>query len=378
VNDLIRIGMDTSKSVFVLHGVDAAERPALRKKLRRRQVFEFFERLSPTRIGIEACGAAHHWAREVGALGHEVVLLPPQLVKPYVARNKNDAADAEAICEAMSRPRMRFVPVKTAEQQAALMLAGVRDQLVARRTQLSNTIRGYAAEFGLVAAKGLDKIEPLLARMALDPTVPALAKEMFATLAEDYARLRLQLRKIDAQLLAWHRDNELSRRLAETPAVGPIGASLLAMKVVDPHAFRSGRDFAAWLGLTPKDHSTAGKIRLGVITRAGDEALRRVLVVGATAVIQQARRGRGHPSAWLIALLKRKPPKLAAVALANKTARIAWKLMVSGERYDRNRAAASRTGRCASLAGGCAPRPALEAHTTPRGAASSAAAGSGA
>jgi transposase len=333
VNDLIRIGMDTSKSVFVLHGVDSAERLILRKKLRRRQVVEFFERLPPTRIGIEACGAAHHWARELGTLGHEVVLLPPQLVKPYVARNKNDAADAEAICEAMSRPRMRFVPVKTAEQQAALMLAGVRDQLVARRTQLSNTIRGYAAEFGVVAAKGLDKIEPLLARMAMDPTVPVLAKEMFATLAEDYVRLKLQLGKIAVQLQSWHRDNELSRRLAETPAIGPIGASLLAMKVVDPHAFRSGRDFAAWLGLTPKDHSTAGKLRLGVITRAGDETLRRVLVVGATAVIQQVRRGRGHPSPWLVALLKRKPPKLAAVALANKTARIAWKLMVSGERY---------------------------------------------
>jgi transposase len=331
--------MDTSKSVFVLRGVDAAELPVLRKKLRRRQVIEFFAKLPPTRVGIEACGAAHHWARELGTLGHEVVLLPPQLVKPYVARNKNDAADAEAICEAMSRPRMRFVPVKTTEQQAALMLAGVRDQLVARRTQLSNTIRGYAAEFGVVAAKGLDKIEPLLARMAVDPTVPALAKEMFATLAEDYVRLKLQLGKIDVRLLSWHRDNELSRRLAETPAIGPIGASLLAMKVVDARAFRSGRDFAAWLGLTPKDHSTAGKTRLGVITRAGDEALRRVLVVGATAVIQQTRRGRGHPSPWLIALLKRKPPKLAAVALANKTARIAWKLMVSGERYHGARAA---------------------------------------
>ncbi len=306
MNDLIRIGMDTSKSVFVLHGVDAAERPVLRKTLRRRQVIEFFAKLPPTQVGLEACGAAHHWARELGALGHEVKLLPAQRVKPYVARNKNDTADAEGICEAMSRQRMTFVPVKTAEQQAALMLAGMRDQLVARRTQLSNTIRGYAAEFGLVAAKGLEKIEPLLARIT---------------------------GKIEAQLLAWHRQNELSRRLAEIPSVGPIGAALMVMKVANPRAFRSGRDFAAWLGLTPKDHSTGGKQRLGVITRAGDEALRRVLVLGATAVIQQVRRGRGHSSLWLVALLKRKPPKLAAVALANKTARIAWKLMVSGERY---------------------------------------------
>ena len=333
MNDLIRIGMDTSKSVFVLHGVNAAERPVLRKTLRRRQVIEFFAKLPSTQVGMEACGAAHYWGRELGALGHEVKLLPAQRVKPYVARNKNDAADAEGICEAMSRPRMRFVPVKTAEQQAALMLAGMRDQLVTRRTQLSNTIRGYAAEFGLVAAKGLDKIEPLLARIAADATLPALAQEMFATLGEEYAQLKPKLRKIETQLMAWHRQNELSRRLAEVPSVGPIGAALMVMKVTDPRAFRSGRDFAAWLGLTPKDHSTAGKLRLGVITRAGDETLRRVLVVGATAVIQQVRRGRGRPSPWLVALLKRKPPKLAAVALANKTARIAWKLMVSGERY---------------------------------------------
>jgi transposase len=335
VNDLIRIGMDTSKSVFVLHGVDAAEQPVLRKKLRRRQVVEFFATLSPTRVGIEACGAAHYWGRELTALGHEVCLLAPQDVKPYVRRNKNDAADAEAICEAMSRPRMRFVPVKTAEQQAALMLAGVRDQLVRRRTQLSNSIRGYAAEFGLVAAKGHDKIEPLLARIAADETLPALARELFAGLEQDYALVTRQLCKIDARLMAWHRQNELSWRLAEIPTIGPIGASLLAMKVPNPRAFRSGRDFAAWIGLTPKDHSTAGKQRLGVITRAGDEQLRRVLVVGATAVLQQVRRGRGHPSPWVSALIKRKSPKLAAVALANKTARIVWKLMVSGQHYHR-------------------------------------------
>jgi transposase len=367
VNDIIRIGMDTSKSVFVLHGVNAADQPVLRKKLRRRQVLEFFRHLAPTVVGMEACGGSHYWAREIGALGHQVRLLPAQRVKPYVPRNKNDPADAEGVCEAMSRPRMRFVPVKTAEQQAALMLARVRDQLVARRTQLSNMIRGHAAEFGLATAKGLDKIEPLLARVAVDPTVPAVAKEMFTTLGEEYDELKLRLRGIEAKLMAWHRQNELSRRLAEVPGIGPIGASLLVMKVCDPKAFRCGRDFAAWLGLTPKDHSTAGKIRLDAITRAGDEALRRVLVVGATAVTKQARRGKGHPSPWLVALLKRKPPKLAAVALANKMARIAWKLMVSGERYDP--AAALRARRCAALARGFAPRLARNAHITPTGAA---------
>lgn len=361
---LIRLGMDTSKSVFQLHGVDAAERPILRKKLRRSQVLEFFKKLAPTRVGMEACGAAHYWAREIGALGHEAVLLPPQLVKPYIARNKNDAADADGVCEAMSRPRMRYVPVKTAEQQAALMLMGVREQLVARRTQLSNTMRGYAAEFGLVAAKGLDKIEPLLARIAADARLPKLGKQMFAMLAAEYAQLKLRLWRIEARLQAWQRQDEMSRRLMEVPAVGPIGAALLVMKVPNPHVFRTGRDFAAWLGLTPKDHSTAGKQRLGVITRAGDEALRRTLVAGATAVIQHVNKGRGRPSPWLLALIARKPAKLAAVALANKTARIIWKLMVSGERYDRERAAAARAERRAALTGGFAPRSALAVHNT--------------
>ena len=352
MNKIIRIGIDTSKSVFVLHGVDAAEQPILRRKLRRGQVVEFLAKLEPTKIGIEACGAAHHWARELTALGHEAVLLPPQYVKPYVKRNKNDAADAEAICEAMSRPTMRFVPVKTAEQQAALMLAGRRDGLIRRRTQLTNAIRGYAAEFGLIAAKGLDKIEPLLTRIAAQEDLPELARELFADYGQDYAELGKQIAKIEAKLKAWHKNNELSRRLAELPTIGPIGASMLVMKVTDPHAFGVGRNFSAWIGLTPKDHSTAGKMRHGVITRAGDEALRSVLVAGATAVIQQVRKGRGHPSPWLLELLKRKPPKLAAVALANKMARIAWKLMVSGERYDPQRAA----GRFGPPTGRIAPR----------------------
>jgi transposase len=372
VDKLIRIGVDTSKSVFVLHGVGAAEQPVLRKKLRRSQVLEFFGKLEPTRIGLEACAAAHYWARELQALGHMAVLLPPQYVKPYVKRNKNDAADAAAICEAMSRPTMRFVPVKTAEQQAALMLAGMRDQLVRRRTQVANAIRGYAGEFGATAAKGLAKIEPLLARIAADAAVPELAKQLFAVYGQDYGQLEVQIAKIESRLMAWHKGNELSRRLAEIPAIGPIGASLLAMKVTNPYAFRSGRDFAAWLGLTPKDHSTAGKMRLGVITRAGDEALRSTLIVGATAVIQQVRRGRGHTSPWLIELLRRKPPKLAAVALANKTARVAWKLMISGERYHGARKfgrgcvpTVNREGRCAALREGSAPRPSRRSRTTP-------------
>jgi transposase len=334
VNQFIRIGMDTSKHIFQLHGVDAAERPVLRKKLSRKQVLEFFAKLPATVIGMEACGASQYWARELAKLGHEVKLMAPQLVKPYVTRNKNDWRDAEGLCEAMSRPSMRFVPVKTAEQQAALMLTGVRDGLIARRTQLGNTIRGHAAEFGLIAAKGLDKLEELLTRITQDEALPVLARELFTVLGREYDKVESELKKIEVKLMAWHRSDAVGRRLAQIPSVGPIIATMLVMKTPDPGAFRSGRYFAAWLGLTPKDHSTGGKTRLGKITRAGDEDLRRLLVIGATAVIRQARRGRGQHSPWLLALIRRKPPKLAAVALANKVARIAWKLMVTGESYD--------------------------------------------
>jgi transposase len=326
--------MDTSKHFFQLHGVDALERPVLRRKLRRYEVLAFFAKQPPTIVGMEACGAGHYWAREMRKLGHEVKLIAPQHVKAYIKRNKNDGRDAEGMCEAMSRPTMQFVPVKTEEQQAALMLMGVRQQLMTRRTQLSNAIRGYATEFGLITAKGLDKVEPLLARIAQDENLPALAREMFAMQGRDYARLQVELKAVETRLMAWHRVNADCRRLAKIPGIGPIGATALVMKAPDPRLFPSGRHFAAWIGLTPKDHSTAGKTRIGKITRAGDEMLRSVLVAGATAVIQQAKKGRGRTSPWLVALLARKPPKLAAVALANKTARIAWKLLMTAESYD--------------------------------------------
>jgi transposase len=340
MEQISRIGMDTSKQIFQLHGVDSAEKPVLRKKLRRKEMIKYFEELRPTQVAIEACASSHHWARLLQSFGHQVKLIPPQFVKPYVKRNKNDAADAEAICEAMGRPTMRFVPVKTAEQQAALMLVGARERLVRNRTQLSNVIRGYAAEFGLTVSKGLARLEELLERVATDETLPALARDLFMLYGKEYGQLNAQLEKLEARLMAWHRADACSQRLAQIPGIGPIGASMLVMKTPVPETFRSGRYFAAWLGLTPKDHSTAGKSRLGGISRAGDEALRSVLVVGSTSVIRRVReRGTGSP--WLIDLLKRKPPKLAAVALANKNARIAWKLMVSGERY---RPAKSITG----------------------------------
>jgi transposase len=340
MEQIIRIGMDRSKHVFQLHGVNAGEEPVLRKALRRKEMIAFFEALPPTVIGIEACGASHHWARLLGSLGHEVKLLPPQYVKAYVKRGKNDAADAEALCEAMSRPTMRFVPAKSAEQQAGLMLMGVRDRLVHNRTQLSNAIRGYAAEFGLSAAKGMAHVMPLLDRIAADEALPALARDLFALQQGELVRIEAEIDALDARLMAWHRADACGRRLAEIPTIGPIIASMLTMKTPAPELFRSGRDFAAWIGLTPRDHSTAGKTRLGVITRAGDEALRSALVVGATAVLQQVRAGRSkHASPWLLDLLKRKPPKLVAIALANKTARIAWKLMATGERYQPRSAA---------------------------------------
>lgn len=333
MNKIIRVGMDISKSIFQVHGVDEAEQPVLRKTLRRGDVERFFASLSPTVVGLEACGAAHHWARVLRGLGHEVRLLPPQYVKPYVKRGKNDAADSEAICEAMSRPSMRFVPVRTAENQAELMLHGARDLLTKQRTMLLNAVRGHAAEFGVIGAKGPRRMTELLERIALNEAVPALAREIFARLAEQIESLNAQLTELDRQLRAWHRSNERSRRLATIPSIGPVIATALAMKVPDPSVFRSGRHFAAWLGLTPKDHSTAGRQRLGVITRAGDETLRHLLVSGAMAVIRQAKPGRSSP--WLLALLARKPKKLAAVALANKTARIAWAVMMRGETYRR-------------------------------------------
>ncbi|WJH37709.1 IS110 family transposase (plasmid) [Aliirhizobium terrae] len=332
MDKIIRIGMDTSKHVFQLHGVNAGEKPVLRKKMRRKEMIDFFTTCPPTSIAIEACGGSHHWARLLASFGHEVKMIAPQLAKPYVKRNKNDAADAEGLCEAMARPTMRFVPVKTVDDQAALMLISVRTRLIANRTQLANAIRGYATEFGISAAKGLAHIPMLLEKIKADKTVPELAQELFMSQAEEYAELEKKITDVEAKVKAWQRNDQRSIRLNTIPGIGPIGSALLIMKTPAPELFKSGRQFAAWIGLTPKDHSTGGKLRLGGITRAGDEALRAILVNGATAVIHHARRS-GKASRWLAELLTRKPPKLAAVALANKMARIAWKLMVSGETY---------------------------------------------
>jgi transposase len=329
VSQIIRIGVDTSKHVFQLHGVDAQEKVALRRQLRRAEMERFFTALLPTVIGLEACGASHYWARRLRALGHEVRLLPPQYVKPYVRRGKSDSLDAEAICEAMSRPSMSFVPVKSEEQQAGAMLLTVREGLIKQRTMLINAIRGHAAEFGVTVAKGACRVKELLARAAAE--LPALAFRLLALLGQQLEALESTLKAADAELMAWHRGNALSRRLAGIPGVGPVGAMALVLRVPDPAAFASARGFAAWTGLTPKLSGTAGKQRPGRVSKEGDEMLRRLLVLGATSVIRRAKQGKG--SAWLLGLVARKPPKLAAIALANKTARIAWAMMIGGEAY---------------------------------------------
>jgi len=331
---IIRIGLDIAKHVFQVHGVDENEVTVLRRQLRRSEMKKFFNKLAPTRIGLEACGASHYWARLLRVLGHEVVLLPPQYIKPYVKRGKDDANDAEAICEAISRPGMRFVPMKSAESQAELMPLGGRDLLIKQRTAVINTIRGYAAEFGVIATKGPVKVAELLQQAhAEEASVPALALDMLRLLAAQLDALDAKLKLIETWLMALHRENPVSQCLASQPGIGPIGAVSFALRVTDPKSFRSGRHFAAWLGLTPKDNSSGGKRRQGRISRQGNEALRKLVVLGATAVIRFAKPGHGSP--WLLNLLARKPKKFAAIALANKMARTLWAMMVSGEVYRR-------------------------------------------
>jgi transposase len=334
MGEIIRIGVDTSKHVFQLHGVDAEEKVVLSRKLPRGQVVRFLGKLPACLIGLEACSAAHHWGRQFSALGHEVRLIPPQYVKPYVKRSKNDAADAAAICEAVGRPTMRYVAIKSEEEQARLMVLRSRDLLLKQRTMLINSIRGQAAEFGVIGTKGPSHLDVILARAR--ETIPADASVMLSELADLIAQIGERLRRIDAKLLAWHRENPLSQRLATIPGFGPITALTLVLTVPDPTVFASGRHFAAWIGLTPRESSTAGRQRLGRISRQGNETLRRLLVLGATAVTRTAKPGGADD--WLLGLMARKPRKLVAVALANKRARTAWAMMVSGQAYRRPQA----------------------------------------
>jgi transposase len=330
-----RIAIDTSKSVFTIHCIDEHDRPVLRTDLRRGQLLPFFKKLPPTEVALEACGGSHHWARELTALGHSVRLVPPQYVKPFVKRSKNNRNDAEAICEAAGRPGMHFVPAKSVTQQAQGMVLKVRETLIGQRTALSNTIRGHAAEFGIVAGKGPANIVGLLSAIEEAAGIPAEAKDIFVVLARQLEEIAARIGDIDAKLNAAHKANEVSKRLATVPGIGPVIALTLATEI-DAAAFESGRHLAAWCGLTPKEHSTGDKQRMGKISRAGNERLRALFVSGATSVIAAATRpGSKQTTKWLQALLLRKPRKLVAVALANKMARIAWALMTSGEAYRR-------------------------------------------
>jgi transposase len=329
-----RIAIDTSKHVFTLHGVDEQDRPVLRRELKRANLESFFAKQDATEVVLEACGGSHHWGRLLHKLGHCVRLIPPQYVKPFVKRAKNDRNDAEAISEAASRPAMRSVVVKTVDQQADGIILKHREMLVSQRTQAINALRGHAAEFGVVAAKGTVKVAALLAELAADSAIPANARAMFVQMGAHIEALDQQVAAVDSELATLHEANPVSRLLAGIPGVGPLGAISMAL-TVEPGNFASGRHFAAWLGLTPKEHSTGGKPRMGKISKAGNERLRQLLFVGAMSVIRFAKPGSKSASAWLLQLLERKPRKLAAVALANKMARIVWAMMSRGEAYRR-------------------------------------------
>ena len=329
------IGLDIAKSVFQVHGIDAEGKVVVRQQLRRARVLPFFKNLAPCVVGIEACASSHYWSRELQALGHTVKLMPPAYVKPYVKRQKNDAADAEAICEAVQRPNMRFVPTKTSEQQSCLMLHRARHLFIRQQTAVINSIRAYLAEFGIVAPVGRNGIEDLLYAVAdpKDDRIPDLARECLEALGALLSKLKAQSLEFDRKLNAWHRSNEVSKRLDALPGVGPALATALVASVADPKAFRSGRDFSAWVGLVPKQNSSGGKERLGNITKQGDRYLRSLFCAGALSVIRYAKIHGTKSRPWLAKLLERRPTKVAAIALANKIARMAWAMMAKGESY---------------------------------------------
>jgi len=335
MGEVSTIGLDIAKSVFQIHGIDANGTVVIRKRIGRAKVVEFFSELPACLVGIEACPTAHHWSRELQALGHTVKLMPPSYVKAYLKRAKNDANDAAAICEAVTRPSMRFVATKTRDQQAVLMLHRSRQLLVRQRTMISNALRGHLAELGIISAKGRNGTAELLELIA-DPSdgrIPEAARFSLETLARQYVAIASEIGAIEKRIHAWHRSCEASRRLEEIPGVGPIVATALVAEIGDWKAFSSGRSLAAWIGLVPKQHSTGGKAKLGSITKQGNRHLRWLLVAGAMAVIRYAQQHGTKKRPWLADLIARKPTKVAAVALANKIARMAWAMMVRGERY---------------------------------------------
>jgi len=335
MNEVITIGVDLAKNVFQIHGIDGLGAVIIGRQLRRSQMLPFFKKQPPCLVGMEACATAHHWARQLVALGHAVKLMPPKYVKPYVKRNKNDMADAEAICEAVTRPTMRFVEIKTRDQQSVLMLHRTRQLFVRQRTTLINALRAHLAEFGIVAGVGRNGLERLLKVIedGEDDRVPAAARDCLLALRDQLEMVKGQVLDADRHILAWHRSSEVSQRLDDIPGVGPLIATALVASVPDPHVFKSGRDLAAWIGLVPKQNSTGGKDRLGHISKAGNRYLRMLLVVGALSVIRRAKQVGYTRRPWLTKLLQRRSTKIAAIALANKIARTAWAMMAHGTFY---------------------------------------------
>jgi len=329
------IGLDIAKSVFQVHGVDVQGKVIIRRQLKRRHVLAFFRKLPPCLVGMEACASSHHWSRELQMLGHTVRLMPPAYVKPYVKRQKNDATDAEAICEAVTRPNMRFVATKTADQQSCLMLHRTRHLFIRQQTAVINAIRAHLAELGIVALVGRKGVEELLRVVAggSDSRLPEIARACLAALGAQLRTLKVQILEFDRRIMAWHRSSAASRRLDAIPGVGPALATALVASVADPRAFRSGRDFSAWVGLVPKQRSSGGKDKLGGISKQGDRYLRSLFTAGALAVIRYAKIHGTRRRPWLTALLARRPTKVAAIALANKIARIAWAMMAKGDHY---------------------------------------------
>ena len=334
MKEITTVGLDLAKNVFQVHAVDHAGAVVIRRQVRRAQMLLFFSRLAPCLIGVEACAGAHYWARELTKLGHEVRLIPPSYVKPFVKRGKSDAADAEAICEAAQRPSMRFVEVKSAERQAGALVFRTRDLLVRQRTQAINALRSHLAEFGVVAAKGPRNVAALTARLG-EPgeKLPVEARVMLEVLADTIATLDGRIAQLDAEIARRAREDETARRLMTVPGIGPVTAIAIAAIAPPTEIFRRGRDFAAWLGLTPLQNSTGGKQRLGRVSKMGERSLRRLLIIGASAVVSQAARRGAPPGSWLARMLATKPRMLIVVALANKMARTAWALMARQEDY---------------------------------------------
>ena len=328
-------GIDLAKNLLQLHGVDERGKIVLRKQLRRNQVLPFFANIPPCLIGMEACGSAHHWARKLEKLGHNVKLMAPQFVKPYVKTNKNDMADAEAICEAVNRPTMRFVPIKNSEQQAVLALHRARQGFVRARTAQANQIRGLLTEYGIVIPQGICHITKRLPAILEDGErdLPGLFRQLLQRLGEHLKELDRQVSELELQIQLWHRQHDVSCKLAQIPGIGPITASALAASIGDAKSFANGRQLAAWLGLVPRQHSSGGKSTLLGISKRGDAYLRTLLIHGARAVIRVAESKLGYAESWLARLIGRRHPNVAAVALANKNARIVWALLKHERRY---------------------------------------------